>query len=77
VNKHANLHGWQWAAGFVAPQVLVQITPLFWGLAVSWCEVAAAAQIGPVAIKLSWGDYSLEAFRGRFNWRGENRVWPR
>jgi hypothetical protein len=77
----SKVRGVQVSGGFTAPQLLVQFTPLFWGVAASWCNESAAVQVGPFAVKLSWGGYLLEAFAGRFDSRyatyKEARVWPK
>ena len=42
-------------AGSMSPQLLLQVTPFCWGLAVSVGDNHLAWKVGPIAIKFHWG----------------------
>lgn len=64
--RDTRVKGYQWAIGFTAPQIKIQVCPLFWGVAVSWSQICAAFQIGPIAVQIHWKDYLLERHAGYF-----------
>ena len=81
-----NIRGYQWAAGMTCPQIKLQITPLYWGIAASWSSNCCAVQAGPLAAQIFWSDYVLEVRAGWFDRRyatfkdGLRRslaIWPR
>ncbi len=55
--------------GATAPQVLVQITPLNWQVAWSLGRLSAAVALGPVALKVQWGEYRFAWCVGTFDER--------
>ena len=57
------MNKWQWhpSVGWRTPQLLIQITPLSWGIGGAGHKTKLAFQLGPIAFALHWGMAPFEA----------------
>jgi len=52
--RHGEVRGVYYEAGYWWPQLQIQITPLSWGIALSWGCATVACKLGPIAVCLWW-----------------------
>jgi len=62
-----DIRGWQFVAGIIEPHFKLQITPLYWGLALSYGHYFGAFQLGPLAIAL-WLDPRSSGWESHWGW---------